>query len=144
MVTLVKPTDSKRFKILFQLVRAPNVSITLYILNNGTVFLSSTTLLDSNKRVAGTNGGNSSGWADPRSAPDPRASVSAASVSAMDNMRSDLRAAAAASGLDPRQLDPREMRQMTGGDMRGDPRGMFDLLINSAKLTRAVTLTTIE
>ncbi|XP_019771364.1 protein Gawky isoform X3 [Dendroctonus ponderosae] len=79
---------------------------------------------DSNKRAAGSNGGNSSGWADPRSAPDPRASVSAASVAAMDSMRSDLRAAAAASGLDPRQLDPREMRQMTGGDMRGDPRGI--------------------
>lgn len=74
---------------------------------------------------AGAAGGNASGWGDPRAAADPRAAVSAAAV-AMDGMRlqPDIRGAAAAAGLDHRQLDPREqMRQMTGGDMRGDPRG---------------------
>ncbi|XP_050301424.1 protein Gawky isoform X2 [Anthonomus grandis grandis] len=78
---------------------------------------------DSNKRVAGAAGNNASGWGDPRAPADPRAAAVAAAA-AME-MRPDLRAAAAASGLDPRQLDPREqIRQMTGGDMRGDPRGI--------------------
>lgn len=74
----------------------------------------------------GAAGGNASGWGDPRAAADPRAAVAA--VAAMDGMRDGMRdgirGAAAAVGLDHRQLDPREqMRQMTGGDMRGDPRG---------------------
>lgn len=74
---------------------------------------------------AGAAGGNASGWGDPRAAADPRAAVAAAAAAAaIDGMRPDIRGAAAAAGLDHRQLDPREqMRQMTGGDMRGDPRG---------------------
>ncbi|XP_066140474.1 protein Gawky isoform X2 [Euwallacea fornicatus] len=80
---------------------------------------------NSNQMWGGATGGNTSGWGDPRAGADPRAAAAAAAVAAMDGMRPDLRAAAAASGLDPRQLDPREqMRQMSGGDMRGDPRGI--------------------
>ncbi|XP_030746731.1 protein Gawky-like, partial [Sitophilus oryzae] len=73
-------------------------------------------------------GGNASGWGDPRAAADPRATAAAAAAVTMDTLRPDMRAVAAASGLDPRQLDPREqIRQIPGGDMRGDPRAQKKL-----------------
>ncbi|KAB0794077.1 hypothetical protein PPYR_13697 [Photinus pyralis] len=58
------------------------------------------------------------GWGDPRSA-DPR-------TTGMDlrDMRPDLRDIRS-NNTDPmRMLDPREQMRLTGGDMRGDPRGI--------------------
>ncbi|KAF5283611.1 hypothetical protein FQR65_LT13817 [Abscondita terminalis] len=58
------------------------------------------------------------GWGDPRSG-DPRATN-------MDprDMRPDLRDMRTNSSDPMRMLDPREQMRLTGGDMRGDPRGI--------------------